>query len=127
MIQYYRIKKMMNRKLLIKLIAGLVVVIGIVLFWLWFSTATIAVAANPEATMYARQGDQDFKEIGKGQASFRTRSLDTVFVEARLQDNATQKAVAPIKRQKVRVELATEPLAETKFLARGPLIYPHIE
>jgi hypothetical protein len=117
-----------ERKRLFRQVAAAVMGIGVLtVIFLWLTTSTIAVTSQPDAQIFIRQDGSESEYAGTGRAVFRTRSSATVFVEARAEGRVTQQAVKPRRARTTAADLQLRELAETRAIAEGPLIFPHIE
>lgn len=105
----------------------LLIVVGVVVFWfLWWLifTATIKINAPEGSDIFIKQSDNSFEYIGKTTATYRTRSTDTVFIEARKSDQTTQKSTTPQRRKTTTVTLDLGKLSPITRVADGPITYP---
>lgn len=114
-------------KTLFYLLLGLAALLIGVFFALRLLTATITITGPAESEIYVKQGTEGFQQIGISQATFKTRSLETVYVEARLNQQVSQAEIAPKRRENLVVDIEIRPLAQAQRLASGPLIYPRID
>lgn len=115
------------RKVLILSLLGLLVVALIIWCGLWLLTSKIVISTDPAATIFVRQAESDFEEIGKGLGTYKTRSKSPVFVESRLNEKSTQKSIEPVRRKETHVSLELKETAAADYFADGPIIYPHID
>lgn len=115
----------MNRKkTLVGAILGLIALFGMFWFYSWFLTATIMVT-SPQADIYIKQGNVEVS--AKGRATFRTRSTEKVFIEAKKDGSAAQKYVQPERRQTINVSLDLKQPVEAERVGTGPLSHSLIE
>ncbi len=108
------------------LLVGLL--IGAMIFVItWLNTATVTITTQDQAKIFVKQGDTDFREIGAEKAVFRTRSRDTVFLEARKGEATTQKAVQPKKTKNIEVALTLKDTVTIERISPGPFKSPLVE
>jgi hypothetical protein len=118
----------MNRKRIFKIIIPSLIAFGLIVFLLnWFNTATLDIYAGQNAQIYVKQGGGNFLESGRGHFVYKTKSRDTVFIEARKGDAVTQKSVHPKKARKLSVDLELKELVQPRAIAPGPFLYPLVE
>lgn len=106
------------------LVGGLVAVIAL---HSWYFSSTILISGPPSAQVFVKQGGQSFKEIGKGTASYKTKSEDTVFIEVRSGESTTQKSQKPVRRKTESVRLALKDTVEATRIGPGPMTHFHTE
>jgi hypothetical protein len=117
-----------NYKPIVFSILGIIATTALIIWVVtYFNTATIEITASGAAEIFVRQNDNDFKPIGKAKSTYKTRSIDTVFVEARTSEGAAQKSVTPQRRQRQKVHLEVIKLAKADLVAEAPLTHPLIE
>lgn len=116
-----------NHKLTIYAALGLTGLLVVIWTILQLFTSTISVSTHDYASIYAKQGGTDFKKIGTGRAVLKTRNKEAVFIEARLNEQITQRSVIPQRRQTQQISLGLRPLVEPKSFAEGPVIYPLVD
>jgi len=110
------------RRLLIGFVSFLTILAVILVANRLLTSSTIKISSSDHTQIFVRQGDQDFKQIGTGQATYKTRDTDIVYAEARQDGQVSQKSVQPERRKTVSLTLELKPLAKAEAIAGGPLI-----
>lgn len=114
-----------RRNIMLFILVVLAFIVGVLVHG-WLFTAQITITSSQNATIYVKQAEDSFREVGKGRTVYRTKVLDTVYVEAREAGAATQKTVDPKRRANTEVSLPLKPLGKYEYVAGGPFIYPFI-
>ncbi len=120
----------MNRRLLTIIaifLGGIVLIIAGYLLWQSYSSSTFIISAPQNANIFVKQDSETFKEIGKTNATYKSRSKSTVFFEARLNDQVSQKSYSPQGNSTTNVNLDFKPLVNAQPFANGALTNLFIE
>lgn len=115
-----------RRRMLLVLIGALVALVVGFFVYSWFVTSTVTITAS-DAVIVVKQDDKT-TTFNSSPAVFKTRSIATVFIEARRSDDGiTQRGIVPKRRQNTRIALEVQALARAELVNQAPYIYPLIE
>ena len=88
----------MNKRILVIIaifLGGVVLIISGYLLFQNYNSSTFNVSAPQDAKIFAKQDSDNFKELGSANVTYKTKSKSTVFFEARLNDQVSQKSFMP--------------------------------
>ncbi len=123
MIQNIFSKKRVVISLLIFLILGLIYYVYLIL-----NTSTIIInSTNGSIISVKNVDDKTFIEIGTSNATYKTRSEDTLIFQASSGGQLTQKPVKPIKRETITVNLKFSDLIKPQLFSDLPVTHPLIK
>lgn len=109
------------KKIIIPSVIVLILVsIGIWLFTL-FTTSTINISSPQGSDIFIKQNTSDFVKIGNTNTTYKTRDKSVVIVEARSENQVTQKPITPQPNKTIDITLEFQPLVEAKEFSQGPL------
>lgn len=114
------------KKLVVLTLLGLVLLVGVVALYGWYTTATITISAPSDSSVHVKQGSAEFKNLGSGTVTYKTTKTESVFIESRREGALTQKSVTPKRRTNTQVSINVKSLGTTERVAPGPFIYPFI-
>ena len=117
-----------NRKAVTVTVLSLIFIVLCVIFYLWYTTATILIKSSGADIYVSEQKDRSsFKKIGFSEAAYRTRTQGNLYIEARgKQGQATQKPIQPKRRTTTTINLTLNEIIQVEPVTDLAFTYPLI-